>query len=116
MAQMSRTSLLVRCSQLDAQTVHAEALTQHRSVSGYLLNVLERSMWIEQRFLSGLTYVMKIAVPASLEARTAIHLRCTAEEADRIREAAEKREASISNFVVFSLHRQWNAAERVRNS
>jgi uncharacterized protein (DUF1778 family) len=111
-----RTSLLVRCSPEDAKAIHAEALAQHRSVSGYLLCVLERSIWIEGKSLANLPYAMKISLSPSPEGRTAIHLRCTAEEADRIRMAAKRRLSSISSFVVFSLHRHWKAAERARNS
>lgn len=111
-----RTSLLIRCSPQDAQTIHAEGLAQHRSVSGYLLNVLERSIWIEERSQVGLPYAIKIAPPDTSEGRTAIHLRCTVEQANGIRGAAKRRLSSISSFVVFSLRRQWRAAEQVRNS
>ncbi|HXU47820.1 MAG TPA: hypothetical protein VN727_02140 [Candidatus Binatia bacterium] len=116
MDAQGRTSLLIRCSPQDAQTIHAEALAQHRSVSGYLLNVLERSIWIEERSQVGLSYTIKIAPPDASEGRTAIHLRCTVEQADGIRKAAKRRLSSISSFVVFSLRRQWRAAEQIRNS
>lgn len=112
----SRTSLLIRCSRQDAQTVHAEASAQHRSVSGYLLYVLERSIWVDEKALRGLPYAIQITVPPPAEGRIAIHLRCTAEEAGRIRASAKRRLASISNFVVFSLHRHWKSVEKVRNS
>ena len=115
MRENRRTSLLIRCSCEDAQTVHAEALAQRRSVSGYLLFVLERSMWIEDKFLAGVSYPKQAHVPAESN-RTAIHLRCTVQEAARIRQAAKGRLLSISNFVVFSLQRNWRAVEKVRNS
>lgn len=111
-----RTSLLIHRSRQDAQTIHAEALAQHRSVSGYLLNVVERSIWIEERSQVGPPYAIKIAPPDTSEGRTAIHLRCTVEQANGIRGAAKRRLSSISRFVVFSLHRQWRAVERARNS
>lgn len=116
MSARRRTSLLIRCSPRDAQAIHSEALAQHRGVSGYLLNVLERSIWIEERSQVGLPYAIKIAPPDTSESRTAIHLRCTVDQANGIRKAAKRRLSSISSFVVFSLHRQWRAAERARNS
>lgn len=116
MPENRRTSLLIRCSIEDAQMIRTEAATQHRNVNGYLLYVLERSMWIEQRFLAGYSGAVQTpAIPRSVS-RKAIHLRCTIDEADRIRNAAQTRFLSISNFVVFSLHRHWRAAEKVRNS
>src|SRR6185437_7043921 len=90
------TSQRERFSPQDAQTIHAEALAQHRSVSGYLLNVLERSIWIEERSQVGLSYTIKIAPPDASEGRTAIHLHCTVEQADGIRKAAKRRLSSIS--------------------
>ena len=121
MDAQGRTSLLIRCSPQDAQTIHAEALAQHRSVSGYLLNVLERSIWIDNKSVIGLpSAIIPPAPPAPPEARpkgrTAIHLRCTVEQANGIRGAAKRRLSSISSFVVFSLRRQWRAAEQGRNS
>lgn len=116
MQENRRTSLLVRCSRQDAQTVHAEASASRRSVSGYLLYVLEQSIWIEDKFLAGAVLQAKY-LPAVEPPRsdTAIHLRCTGEEADRIRGAAKRRLISISSFVLFSLHRHWRAVQRVRN-
>lgn len=115
MQENRRTSLLVRCSRDEAQKIHVEAMAQHRNVSGYLLFVLERSLWIEDRFVTGASYVKQMPVIGTPESRTAIHLRCSAEQADRIRRAAKRRLLSISDFVVFSLQRHWKAAERVRN-
>ena len=111
-----RASLLIRCSREDAEAIRRDALAQHRGVSGYLLFVLERSMKLEERFLLGIQRVMPTVVSELPENRTAIHLRCSAEEALRIRDAAERRLLSISNFVVFSLHRYWRAVQRVRRS
>lgn len=111
-----RTSLLIRCSPDDAQTIYAEAAAQHRNVSGYLLFVLERSMWIERKFLAGYSGAVQTPLIHFTARRKAIHLRCAVDEADRIRKAAKVRVLSISNFVVFSLHRHWRAVEKVRNS
>lgn len=115
MPDTRRTSLIIRCRREDAQTIYREAAAQRRNVSGYLLHVMERSLWVEKISLLGLTQIPGATIFENLGARTAIHLRCTAEEANRIREAAKRRLLSISKFVVFSLHRQWRAVDRVRN-
>ena len=113
--EKGRTSLLIRCSREDAQKIHAEADAAHRSLSGYLLHVLERSLWIENRFVVGVAYIKQTPAVGTRENRTAIHLRCTADEATRIRAASKKRLLSISGFVLFSLQRHWKAVEIVRS-
>jgi uncharacterized protein (DUF1778 family) len=110
-----RTSLLIRLSQEDAARVRKEALSEHRSLSGFLLNVLERSIFIEQKLAHGVSArMLSMQARATLgpqfkRLHTAVHLRCTDEEATRIREYAAMRQLSISDFVVFSLRRLWRA-------
>ena len=111
----ARTSLIVRCSREDAARIRSDASSQHRSVSGYLLYILERSFWVEakaslsQPLLSVRSRCFRAArTPKVL---TAIHLRCTAGEAKEIRRYAARRNMSISDFVVFSLWRSWEAIE-----
>jgi hypothetical protein len=111
MNEKVRTSLLFRCSSEDAEKIRTESSAQRRSVSGYLLSVLDQSIWIENKYPANFLHVRQAPILASSESRTAIHLRCTAEEAHHIREAAKRRLRSISGFVVFSLHRHWRAAE-----
>lgn len=114
-----RASVIVRCSQMDAERIRKEASSEHRSLSGYLLHVLEFAFRIEDtipgpvlalRAVQG--QVIKIYADKGL--RTAVHLRCTAEQAARIREYAARRELSLSDFVVFSLRRQWLAKDRLQ--
>jgi len=119
-----RTSLLMRCS-LHAATIHAatirrQAAFEHRSISGYLLNVLDHSLWIEFKYSAGLPPPMfSLKSGDSPHApdrkdRTAIHLRCDSEQADNIRRGARRRAMSISNFVVFSVRRSWRSLEIAR--
>ena len=42
--------------------------------------------------------------------RTTVHLYCSAQEAKRVRNAAKRRETTISGFVLHSLRRSWEAA------
>lgn len=115
-----RTSLLIRLSHEDAGRIRKEAASEHRSLSGYLLNVLERSFFIEQKVAHGAsTPMLSMQARATLGAQfkqlhTAVHLRCTVEEAARIREYAARRQLSISDFVVFSLRRLWRAMAQLR--
>ena len=100
-----RASLLVRLSPEDAARIRKEASSEHRSLSGYLLNILERSFFIEQKLAHGANVSMlsrqarAILGPQHKKLRTAVHLRCTVEQAARIREYAARRQLSISDFV-----------------
>ena len=114
-----RTSLLIRLSHEDAARIRNEASAEHRSLSGYLLNVLERSFFVEQKVAHGASTPMlsmqarTTLGPQVKKLHTAVHLRCTVEEATRIREHAARRQLSISDFVVFSLRRLWIAVARL---
>jgi uncharacterized protein (DUF1778 family) len=112
-----RTSLLLRCSPEHAARIRHNAALEHRSVAGYLLFILERNLTIEEKYHDGYTPLMVRQAKESRavkEDRTAIHLRCTVEQANRIRRAAARRQLSISKFIVFALQRSWRAFERVR--
>lgn len=114
-----RTSLLIRLSHEDAVRIRQEASSEHRSLSGYLLNVLERSFFIEQKVSHGAsTPMLRMQARATLGPQvkklyTAVHLRCTVEEAARIRAYAARRQLSISDFVLFSLRRLWKAIAKL---
>jgi hypothetical protein len=112
----ARASVIVRCSQIDAARIRKEASREHRSLSGYLLHVLERSFFIEDKVpepaLVRQGWFLRIQADENI--RTAIHLRCTAEQAARIRRYAARRELSLSDFVMFSLRRLWEASDRLR--
>jgi uncharacterized protein (DUF1778 family) len=115
MSASRRTSLLLRCSPEDAARIRNQAAQEHRSVAGYLLFVLERNLAIEEKYHDGYTPLMVVHVQderSVREERTAIHLRCSVEQADRIRRAAARRQLSISKFIVFALRRSWRAFER----
>ena len=122
MTAVPRTSLLIRLSHQDAARIHKDASSEHRSLSGYLLNVLERSFVIEQKLAHGASAPMlsrqarATLGQQSKKLHTAVHLRCTVEEAARIREYAGRRQLSISDFVVFSLRRLWTAVARLHGS
>jgi uncharacterized protein (DUF1778 family) len=117
MIALRRTSLLLRCSPEEAAKVRHHAALEHRSVAGYLLFVLERNLAIEEKYSDAYTPLMiqqSQEEPTGREDRTAIHLRCSVEQANRIRKAAARRQLSISKFIVFALQRSWRAFERVQ--
>ena len=114
---MSRTALLIRYSYDDAVIVHDRAAAEQRTISGYLLHVLEHSTWIEEKYGAAFTSepasrMHKRNQPVAV-AETATLLRCSSEQAAAIRKAAGRRRMSISRFVRFSLHRHWRTAKQV---
>lgn len=117
---LARVSFILRCSREDAANIRNQAVTEHRSVGGYLLRILDRSVWIDEKFTAGLSKSLLVTTPFHLRPipetpKTTIHLRCFGHELDRIRQAALRRQMSINEFVLFSLHRYWRAVEKVRD-
>jgi hypothetical protein len=51
----SRTALLIRCSKDEADRVRAQAAAEHRTISGCIVNILERSVRIDQDYARGIT-------------------------------------------------------------
>lgn len=117
----SRTALLIRCSRDDAQALRAQALAEHRSISGCLLHILDRSLWIDEQFARALTpallarqaWAFRLARQEKKEDRTTMLLRCSVQEAARIRAIARIRQMSISEFVVFALWRYWKTVSKL---
>jgi len=113
-----RTALLIRCIPEDAAQIHHYAALERRTVSGYVLNVLDRTLRVEESLWQklGQAHFLELnRMPDRLTARrrghtTTILIRCSREEARRIRTAAERREITISTFVTYSLRRFWVVA------
>jgi uncharacterized protein (DUF1778 family) len=110
---MERTALLIRCSTEEAQRIRIEADKQRRTISGYVLQVTGRAVEVEERLLSRVNPYSSINQVLSRKAllgpgpRTAILVRCSIAEADRIREAARRRDLPINAFVLQALRRSW---------
>ncbi|HTU35629.1 MAG TPA: hypothetical protein VMF66_17630 [Candidatus Acidoferrum sp.] len=110
-----RTTLTIRCSQEEAAILHSQAAAEHRTLSGCLLNILERVLLFEERYPGELTSLIHAeALIPPPKPRTKILLRCSTEQADRIRRATVRRKTSISRFVVFSLRRHWKAKAAIQ--
>lgn len=111
-----RTALLIRCSIEEARQIRDGAQLERRSVSGYVLNVLDRALRTEELLFARLHHGpdlnqtlsrMPRVVPGP---RTVVFVRCTVHEAERIRTAARRRDTTISGFVLHSIRRAWNVA------
>lgn len=115
----NRTALHIRCSTAQAAKIREGARAEHRSISGYLLNLLEASLWIDEKFGKGLTPSSHTEVVHSSRVkggRTGILLRCSGDEAARIRRGAARRKMSISRFVLLACAGHWTALGRREDS
>lgn len=114
-----RAALLIYTSQEDAQRIRERATLEHRTVSGYVLNILLRTVAFEETLyqklsgpgLAGISPRPAICPPGP---KTTMLLRCSAEHAQRIRSAARRRVTSISGFVRDALWRSWSAETQHR--
>ncbi|HTZ47454.1 MAG TPA: hypothetical protein VMH20_07675 [Verrucomicrobiae bacterium] len=107
-----RPALLVRCSRKEAEQVRKQAALQRRTVSGYVIHIVMRSVHFSAELVSSLGQraFFKLGRGKRVKAmapRTALHIYCAAEEARRIRGAASQRKMSISGFVLECVHRSW---------
>lgn len=108
-----RTALLIRCSVEEAARIHERAAEEHRTVAGYMLHILERMIAVDETLARTTPGLVRFGLKASQsppQPRTALLLRCSMDEAKRIRLAAERRGASVSGFVVHCLQTSWRVA------
>src|SRR5215467_11034181 len=110
----NRSALLICCSVEEAQKIRREAQFEHRTVAGYVLNILSRALRLEERLaaqLNSFQRLNRVLARTPIRApgkRTAILVRCSVDEASRIRIAAIRRDATISGFVLHCLKRNWD--------
>ena len=109
---MSRTALLIRCTTDEAERIRIEAAKERLSLSGYILSAMTRTLH-EEMLLSKLNDYRSMIAVSSRRAliapgpRTALLVRCSESEAERIREAAKRRELPINAFVLQGLKSVW---------
>lgn len=114
---MSRTALLIRCAATQAEKIRNEAVKRRLTLSSYVLQVAGRTVEFEDEVYSKNPTPTELPVidPKQLiepGPRTAILVRCEDSEAQRIRDAARRRETPINVFVLYSLKRAWNGPMR----
>lgn len=111
-----RTALLISCSQEQAATIRKRAEFERRTMSGYVLRIVVRWLDLEDRLL-----VMqreggrRLSVYQSVRAsgrRATILIRCSKDEAQRIRAGAKRRSTTISWYVLNTLSLSWSAGDR----
>ncbi len=112
---MERSALLIRCNTDEASRIRMEAERQRRTISAYVLQITLRVVEIDDRLFAKLSTLRSTNQLLSRRAlitpgaRTAILVRCDVAEAERIREAARRRDLPINAFVLQSLKRAWTA-------
>ena len=110
---MPRTALLIRCATEQADRIRVEAEKERRTISAYVMGIATRSIEVEDRLFAKMNAYSTLNQIISRKAliapgpRTAILVRCSTEEADRIRVAARRRDVPINAFVLQSLKRAW---------
>ena len=110
---MERTALLIRCSKDEAERIRVEAEKQRRTISAYVLHIMSRMIEIEDRLFGKMNPYSPVRQVVSRKSligagpRTAILVRCSVFEAERIREAAHRRDFSINAYVLQALKRAW---------
>jgi len=125
MSRPSRSALLIRCSASEAARVRSAAHTEDRTVSGYVLHVLRKAWPIEERIRENLEFVRSFNLRASdapaprplkrpAGPRTALLIRCGAEEAVRIRRAARRKHMTLSAYVLDALARNWRIHDHLQ--
>ena len=112
-----RTALLLYTSQEDALKIRERAALEHRTVSGYVLNILLRTVAFEEtldawlgRRGTCLSSPPAICLPGP---KTTMLLRCSSEQAQRIRAAARRRAVNVSAYIRQALWRSWKSQDSV---
>lgn len=114
-----RTALLIYCSLEEFEKIHTIAELEHRTLSGYVLNILMRAVTFEETVHAGLNTARLVkhafAKPVFLSPgpKTTMLLRCSLDEAARIRAAARRRQTSISGYVRLALQRSWSITDGI---
>ncbi len=114
----SRTALLIRCAEQEAAIIREQARIERRTVSNYVLNIVLRAVQFEENLFanSGFHDLRRLGDLHAIRAagpRTAILVRCSTEEAQRIRASAKQRGATISGYVLRALTRSWKIKKDV---
>lgn len=116
-ASRQRTAFLIRCTEMEGNTIRSQAKHERRTISGYVLAVLDRSIAVDGPLAAGLTRFKVFErdfdrrATRTFGTRTALLIRCSILEADQIRNAARRREMSISSFAMHCLRQAWNIGQ-----
>jgi hypothetical protein len=109
---MARTALLIRCNVHEHDRIRAESRKARRTISGYVLHEVLKAVTVDDQIFSKLKYNRPLEQPRrpspSVSPRTAILVRCSVEEAERVRQAANRRSIPINAFALGVLKMIWS--------
>jgi hypothetical protein len=119
---MSRTALLINCSEEELSVLRNRAARDRRPLSQYVLFIVMRCVWHEEKLARQLTHYRQMNLSVARRAvrppgpRSTFLVRCTPEEAFRIRAVATARDMTISGFVLHSLALAWSVQDRIEKT
>lgn len=95
--------------------VRERAVRDRRSISGYVLDIVLRAIDFEDSLFARYKHLTKLSGPPAERPerpRTTMLVRCSAHEARRIRVAAGRRDTTMNRYVLWTLQRAWEIADR----
>jgi len=110
----SRTALLIRCSKQEAAAIRAQAQAERRTISHFVLNIVLRAveseetiegMWVSNSDYRERSRSFHRDRQRKIGPRTAILVRCSTQDGDRIRAAARRKNTMISDYVLHCVRR-----------
>lgn len=109
---MARTALLIRCDVHEADKIRAESEKARRTIGTYVLQEVLRVVSVDDQVFSKLKYYRPsghaLRRSRYLGPRTAILVRCSVEDGERVRRAAQRRSIPINRFVLRALKMIWS--------
>jgi hypothetical protein len=105
---------MISCSKEEARTIRGKAEFQRRTISGYVLKIVLKAIQLDERLyenyrrLAPLNFSLFGSKPRP---RTVMLIRCSSQEAARIRSAAKRRDLTISGYVLYCLRASWQVAD-----
>ena len=112
---MSRTALLLRMTRDEAEKVRSEAAKRGDKINTYVLRAAMHAA-VDDGLFSRIDGCWSGELPRPIRPssgpKTALLIRCTAEEAAKIREAASRSEMTIVGFLRHSLRTSWEAEKK----
>ena len=121
----SRSAFLVRCTVEDASKARSAARSEDRTVSGYVLHILratwplqdklrDDSMYLQDLNLSDVRTADSRMNSGPQSQQSALLVRCSTDEAKRVRLSARGRGLTLSAYVVSALRRHWRIQEKLK--
>lgn len=110
--------LLIRCSRSEAEDIKRRAKSERRSVNAHVLNILDRMLSFEARVM-GMPNIPRYSKTSNYirpsGPRAVLFLRCTEDEAERIRKVAAFRQMPINEYVLTRLIRAYEIQDRLQS-